>query len=159
VPWCVVVFDEEIFPFKDLHPNAGARLHSEILLLPSSLRNDPGDGHLDDHLTNVPIYLPLILDNRDIMPVASDDIMQQSGDFSGAGISEDLSMSAPSNPSVQPVPDMYTSSVSPVHDSAGGDSRSANRVPSSTVRWRWVTAYSARIGCGYSPCYLYSDAK
>ena len=106
-------------------------------MLPSSLRNDPGDGHLDDHLTNVPIYLPQILDNRDIMPVASDVIMQQSGDFSGAGTSEkDLSMSAPSNSSVQPVADTYTSSVSPVHDSAGGDSRSANRVPSSTVRWR-----------------------
>lgn len=34
-----VVFDENIFPFASLHENAGARLHSEILLLPPSLRN------------------------------------------------------------------------------------------------------------------------
>jgi hypothetical protein len=32
-----VVFDETAFPFSMLHPNAGARLRSEILLLPPSL--------------------------------------------------------------------------------------------------------------------------
>jgi hypothetical protein len=32
-----VVFDESIFPFAKLHPNAGVRLQSEILLLPPSL--------------------------------------------------------------------------------------------------------------------------
>jgi hypothetical protein len=32
-----VTFDENIFPFSQLHPNAGTKLHSEILLLPSSL--------------------------------------------------------------------------------------------------------------------------
>jgi hypothetical protein len=32
-----VVFDETIFPFSMLHPNAGARLRSEISLLPPSL--------------------------------------------------------------------------------------------------------------------------
>jgi hypothetical protein len=31
------VFDEEIFPFSGLHANAGARLRSEIVLLPSTL--------------------------------------------------------------------------------------------------------------------------
>jgi hypothetical protein len=30
-----VVFDEQIFPFADLHANAGARLRSEIELLPN----------------------------------------------------------------------------------------------------------------------------
>jgi hypothetical protein len=28
-----VVFDENVFPFADLHPNVGALLRSEILLL------------------------------------------------------------------------------------------------------------------------------
>ena len=37
-----VVFDESIFPFSQLHPNAGALLRKEILLLPSHLCN-PGD--------------------------------------------------------------------------------------------------------------------
>lgn len=32
-------FDEQVFPFATLHPNAGARLKAEISLLPSSLTN------------------------------------------------------------------------------------------------------------------------
>ncbi|XP_071680966.1 uncharacterized protein [Lolium perenne] len=34
-----VVFDETVFPFANLHPNAGARLRQEILLLPEFLRS------------------------------------------------------------------------------------------------------------------------
>jgi hypothetical protein len=34
---CDVVFDETVFPFSTLHPNAGARLRLEISLLPPSL--------------------------------------------------------------------------------------------------------------------------
>ena len=52
-----VVFDEAVFRFSKLHPNAGASLRKEIILLPSSLRN-PGDDHctvsdITDN-TNVP---------------------------------------------------------------------------------------------------------
>jgi histone deacetylase 1/2 len=32
-----VVFDEHVFPFAELNPNAGARLRDEILLLPTHL--------------------------------------------------------------------------------------------------------------------------
>ena len=51
-----VVFDEHVFPFSTLHPNAGARLRSEIALLPPSLL-DPnasfGDALLrDQHLSS-----------------------------------------------------------------------------------------------------------
>jgi hypothetical protein len=35
-----VVFDENLFPFSDLHPNAGRRLKEDILLLPSSSHVD-----------------------------------------------------------------------------------------------------------------------
>jgi hypothetical protein len=38
-----VVFDENVFPFTDLHPNTSALLRSEILLLPPDLLN-PGFG-------------------------------------------------------------------------------------------------------------------
>lgn len=41
-----VVFDESIYHFTSLHPNAGSHLRSEILLLPESLRN--GDEHTID---------------------------------------------------------------------------------------------------------------
>jgi hypothetical protein len=34
-----VVFDETVFPFSKLHPNAGSRLRQEILLLPEYLQN------------------------------------------------------------------------------------------------------------------------
>lgn len=34
------MFDKTIYPFSTLHPNAGARLRAEILLLPDSLLGD-----------------------------------------------------------------------------------------------------------------------
>lgn len=47
------VFDETVFPFAHLHPNAGALLRKEILLLPSHLSGiHHEDDNLDDHLTN-----------------------------------------------------------------------------------------------------------
>jgi hypothetical protein len=45
------VFDENVFPFASLHPNAGARLHSELALLPDVLKNSSstfGDAILHD---------------------------------------------------------------------------------------------------------------
>ena len=47
-----VVFDENIFPFASLHPNAGAQLRAEIALLPDMLRNpSAGDSILPDQNT------------------------------------------------------------------------------------------------------------
>jgi hypothetical protein len=43
-----VVFDENIFPFKELHSNAGALLCRDILLLDSSLHNFEQEGELID---------------------------------------------------------------------------------------------------------------
>jgi hypothetical protein len=45
-----VVFDEDVFPFKELHPNAGALLRRDILLLDSSLHNFEQEGELVDDL-------------------------------------------------------------------------------------------------------------
>jgi hypothetical protein len=57
-----VVFEENIFPFQILHPNAGSRLHAEILILPehsSSTTSDHGGMHNnDDHMPIVPITSP-----------------------------------------------------------------------------------------------------
>jgi len=49
-----VVFDEEVFPFESLHPNAGARLRKDILLLPDHLQNpEPGvENCTDSHASN-----------------------------------------------------------------------------------------------------------
>jgi hypothetical protein len=49
-----VTFDESVFPFENLHSNAGARLRKEVLLLPEHLRN-PNSGDvdcIDSHVTN-----------------------------------------------------------------------------------------------------------
>lgn len=40
-----VVFDESVYPFSKLHPNAGVRLRSEILLLHPTLLNPSDLGH------------------------------------------------------------------------------------------------------------------
>ena len=40
-----VVFDESIFPFSKLHPNAGAQLRAEVNLLPPTLLNSPTFDH------------------------------------------------------------------------------------------------------------------
>lgn len=49
-----VVFDETIFPFSNLHPNAGHRLRNEILLLHASLRNHAfGKNCGDNNIFNI----------------------------------------------------------------------------------------------------------
>jgi hypothetical protein len=56
-----VVFDENIFPFAELHPNAGRRLREEILLLPSdtSETHDGGVHSNDQYLQIVHVIPPL----------------------------------------------------------------------------------------------------
>jgi hypothetical protein len=52
-----VLFDENIFPFSSLHPNAGAHLRGEIALLPPSLLSPNasfGDALLHDQYTSPP---------------------------------------------------------------------------------------------------------
>jgi hypothetical protein len=56
------VFDEHVFPFAALHPNAGRRLREEIILLPSHASpTDTTDRgvHTNDHyLQIVPVTNP-----------------------------------------------------------------------------------------------------
>ena len=48
-----VVFDETVFPFRDLHPNADALLQKAILLLPAHLSGlDQGGNNTTDHMNN-----------------------------------------------------------------------------------------------------------
>jgi hypothetical protein len=45
------VFDENVFPFSEMHSNAGARLQQEILLFPNHLLN-PGDAIFGPDVTD-----------------------------------------------------------------------------------------------------------
>jgi hypothetical protein len=48
-----VIFDENVFPFSKLHPDAGPRLRDEIALLPPTLVHTSHGGDLVlDHMTN-----------------------------------------------------------------------------------------------------------
>ncbi|KAK1679784.1 hypothetical protein QYE76_040632 [Lolium multiflorum] len=50
-----VVFDEAVFPFKELHPNAGALLRKELILLDQSLFNtEQGDEIISDSILTNP---------------------------------------------------------------------------------------------------------
>jgi len=59
-----VTFDENVFPFSQLHPNAGPRLRSEVLLIPTSNSASNGGNAVDDHLTNLPTPSPSIFLQR-----------------------------------------------------------------------------------------------
>jgi hypothetical protein len=83
-----VVFDENVFPFASLHPNAGRRIAQDILLLPTSNNAcTHGDTQLDDHmpLPFVPVVTNPAQDNAprtDVEDQAVDD------DHSDANLSE-----------------------------------------------------------------------
>jgi hypothetical protein len=47
-----VLFDENVCPFSQLHPNVGSQLRTKILLLPPSLRNSHEGVLVDDHCAN-----------------------------------------------------------------------------------------------------------
>ena len=82
-----VVFDESVFPFQALNPNAGARLRSEILLLPSHLSNpsDHGGINTDDHMINAPNFSDPNGENLEF----PSDFMQQQQETAGSRPEDD----------------------------------------------------------------------
>jgi hypothetical protein len=67
-----VVFDENVFPFASLHPNAGKRLREETLLLPpQNIACTNGDVSHDDHMP-LPI-IPIVTNHGQETPPPDDD--------------------------------------------------------------------------------------
>jgi hypothetical protein len=69
-----VVFDEHVFPFASLHPNAGARLRAKIALLPNILLNPNssfGDARIRDQ--------HLISSNQTNVSPSGDDVLAGTG--------------------------------------------------------------------------------
>jgi hypothetical protein len=59
------VFDEQVFPFAELHHNAGRRLRNDILLLPTdtpSSTSTIGDAQTHDY---IPLHIVPVVANRD----------------------------------------------------------------------------------------------
>jgi hypothetical protein len=66
-----VVFDESVFPFAALNPNAGRRLQKDILLLPTNTSSHHGDANIDDYMP-LPI-VPNVFVPENVTPDAQDD--------------------------------------------------------------------------------------
>ena len=69
-----VVFDESVYPFESLHPNAGARIRNDVLLLPEDLLNpsNEGVGCTDSYATND----HNLLSESDVQNFSSDGLQQ-----------------------------------------------------------------------------------
>jgi hypothetical protein len=52
-----IIFDESVFPFASLNPNAGARYHSDVLLLPST----PSGNNDLTNMANAPTLSSLLV--------------------------------------------------------------------------------------------------
>jgi hypothetical protein len=66
-----IVFDEGVFPFANLHPNAGAQLCVEISLLPPPLRTLTefhGNDLVVDHMANGSNH---VVESRDVQEISS----------------------------------------------------------------------------------------
>jgi hypothetical protein len=72
-----VVFDENLFPFASLNPNAGSRLRQEILLLPtdSSLTSTHGETHINEYMP-LP-FVPVVTNDTAVDDVPADVLDEQ----------------------------------------------------------------------------------
>jgi len=72
------VFDESVYPFESLHPNAGARIRNDVLLLPEDLLNpsNEGVGCTDSYAAN-DHYL---LSESDVQNFSGDGLQQSSAE-------------------------------------------------------------------------------
>jgi hypothetical protein len=50
-----VLFDESVFPFTALNPNARKHLQEDVLIFRTHTLSTPGDAHVDDY-----IHLPVV---------------------------------------------------------------------------------------------------
>jgi hypothetical protein len=56
-----VVFDESIFPFASLHPNAGARLAQNLIFYLMCSKIPPRILGMQNYMTNICYLLPLLM--------------------------------------------------------------------------------------------------
>jgi len=100
-----VVFDEDVFPFSSLHPNAGARLRDEVSLLPENL-NPFVPGVVDCHVPDV--TNPTVVTNGDetqesddvqvIQEIQDDEVMDPAAAVNLSSGSEDAPLTEIASP-------------------------------------------------------------
>jgi hypothetical protein len=83
-----VVFDENVFPFASLHPNAGRRLTQDILLLPSSNNAcTHGDTQFVDHMP-LPVIPVVTNPAKDHTPQIAEEDHAFEDDHTGTNLTE-----------------------------------------------------------------------
>jgi hypothetical protein len=101
-----ITFDEELFLFSKLHLNAGARLMSEVQLLPDLFSVPPISGHnqvVDPH-ANAPAANQFPGENFDVETGLSDRIQECRASAGSASSSASLPCTTPSAPDTQHPP-------------------------------------------------------
>ena len=109
-----VVFDETIFPFSELHPNAGALLRKEILLLPDEMRNPNFGGvsctdqpvTIDPGLSSAAAGLQEenLVQNYEVLPREYVDTAAATTDDLNIGSEDDSMIRSGSNPGANSLP-------------------------------------------------------
>jgi len=121
-----VVFDESVFPFASLHPNAGALLRKEILLLPSHLRSfdHGGDNNCTNQCDDIPAGTGLSLmpvqvpgengaqNDQDLENMAGFDPIFHAEEGDEAGTDDEEDLAAPATPARAQILDHATASAS-----------------------------------------------
>ena len=114
-----VVFDESIFPFEQLHPNAGALLRKDILLLDKSLHG--GEHTNDSILTNIPsryVIQPLQetgtnLENNGDNLSENGENLNQNGDFDHISQDDEISTESKEDSGTESASDQEPSELPP----------------------------------------------
>lgn len=144
-----VAFDETVYPFAQLHPNAGARLRAEILHLPEKLQNPSSFGANNDYAPSVvspnTVTEPLDAGADHVVINSSEESAATSGDFVIPGIALGVPSNDISSQGVFPAPAPATNSISssdqppigptgaasaPTHLPAAPDVSASPRLPS-----------------------------
>lgn len=112
-----VVFDESVYPFARLHPNAGARLRSEILLLPPSLLNSSyGDNNISGPSGNDSLCTNPVVEHADF--AGNLDSNDQDASANGGDFMQPVALPFLASPGAGPDSDSPTTAV----DLSGGSS-------------------------------------
>lgn len=139
-----VIFDETIFPFSSLRPNAGRRLQQEISLLPPSLQHSDiitgyGGQHVDNHVPTCSTNTtnPCALSSPPVQDTAG------SNDASGPSTEAESPMPAPVDDAALPAMQLDESAIHdppaatdapPLGSSAPGGTNSSRSIWNSGAR-------------------------
>ena len=130
-----VTFDENVFPFSQLHPNAGARLRQEISLLPPDLQplpSDQGGELMSDHMFNSNNSCEDLCVGNGVDLVDAGD----GGEFHADSVADAETASPASPPTSAPTTSSPGETTSPIVQLTGSLSDSAPGFPASVSSMR-----------------------